>query len=404
MFYLIFVFLATLLFTYWLVSRYTKDSGIGLWSKAHEKAEGDLDALFFTNPKKLAKRIIPISTLILAIIGFMIPSGFSGIDRLVIDDVVLLNKRGLYEQALNVLLNYSRSTSPLVYNEIGVSHLGMNNLEDAESSFKRATKLEPNYSQAHANLAYVYQLMKEYTNADFEIRRAAEASKATLNIDALYGASDESVGFFLFRIFFFILFGFLGFKLASAFISHLRNRRMQRFDKQLPDTLGIMSNALQAGLSLQQSLEVVAKQMPTPTNQEFGLVLKEYQLGKTLELALGGLAERMPTEDTKILVNATATLAETGGNLPEAFTNIAYIIRERQRVNEKIQTMTAEGKAQAVIIGAIPLFLAWILNTFEPETFSLMYTTFLGWVLILGMVIWGSLGVFVMWKTIQVKI
>ncbi len=404
MLYLIVVFLATLLAASWLITRYAARGGGTSWTIARNKAEDDLDALFIENPKKLASTIIPISALILAIIGFLLPSGFSGINQLVIDDAMRLNKHGLYEQALNMLVNYQRSKSPLVYNEMGVSHLGMNNLEDAISNFKRATKLEPNYSQAHSNLAYAYQLMKEFTNADFEMRRAAEASKTSIDIDSLYGSKDEGLGYLFLRILFCTIFGLLGFKLAGGIISHLRKRRMQRFDKQLADTLGIMSNALQAGLSLQQSLEVVAKQMPIPTNQEFGLLLKEYQLGKSLEDAMSGLAVRMPTEDTKVLVNTTATLAETGGNLPEAFQNIAYIIRERQRVKEKILTMTAEGRAQAIIIGIIPFFLAWILNTFQPETFSLLYTTVLGWLLILAMALWGALGVFIMWKIMQVKI
>ncbi len=404
MFYLFVVFSAAIAFSYWLVSRYTKDDGNSAWARAKDKAEEDLDALFIENPKKLANKIIPACTLTLALIGFLLPSGFSGIDRLVIEDAMLLNKHGLYEQALNMLISYQRSSSPLVYNEMGVSHLGMNNLEDAMTNFKRATALEPNFSQAHANLAYTYQLLKEFTDADFELRRAAEASKATIDIESLYGKSSSGVGSTILRIIFAGLFGFIGFKIAGAILSSMRKRRMEKFDKQLADTLGIMSNALQAGLSLQQSLEVVAKQMPPPTNQEFGLLLKENQLGKTLEEAMAGLADRMPTEDVKVLVNATATLAETGGNLPEAFENIAFIIRERQRVKEKIITMTAEGRAQAVIIACIPFFLGWILNTFQPEIFSLMYTTVIGWVLILGMVIWGSIGVFVMWKTIQVKI
>ena len=112
----------------------------------------------------------------------------------------------------------------------------------------------------------------------------------------------------------------------------------------------------------------------------------------------------MPTKDTKVLVNATATLAETGGNLPEAFQNIAYIIRERQRVKDKKSTMTAEESVQAIIIGIIPFFLGAILSTFQPETFSQLYTTVLGWLLILGMSVWGLLEVFIMWKIMQVKI
>lgn len=157
-------------------------------------------------------------------------------------------------------------------------------------------------------------------------------------------------------------------------------------------------------MSLGQVLENLSQEAPKPLNQEFGLVVKEQRLGKEFNETLRGLAKRMPTDDTNILVNSIVILREVGGNLTEVFENLAYTIRERKMIKEKISTMTAEGRSQAVILVILPFVLGWLLDKMSPEVFSLMYTTPLGWMIIIFMGLWGGIGCVAMWKIVQVKV
>jgi tight adherence protein B len=179
---------------------------------------------------------------------------------------------------------------------------------------------------------------------------------------------------------------------------------MERFDQLLPDGLLMISNALRAGLSFPQALEIVAKEAPKPLNQEFAMILKEHRLGLTVDDAMANLTRRITTTDTKIVVTAVMILRETGGNLAEIFDNMAQTMRERKKVKQKIKAMTAEGVSQSYMLAALPFVLGWFLNKFNTEVFSLLYTTFLGWVMIIFMILWGGSGVYMMRKIVQVKV
>jgi len=179
---------------------------------------------------------------------------------------------------------------------------------------------------------------------------------------------------------------------------------MKLFDELLPDGLIMATNGLRAGMSLGQVFDVLSREAPKPLNQEFGMIVKEQRLGKGFDEAMRGLEKRIPTDDTSILVNSIAILREVGGNLTEVFENLAFTIRERKMIKQKIATMTAEGRSQAVILTIVPFVVGWILNKLSPEVFSLMYSTPLGWLILLFMMIWGSIGCFFMWKIVQVKV
>jgi tight adherence protein B len=175
-------------------------------------------------------------------------------------------------------------------------------------------------------------------------------------------------------------------------------------EEPLADGLVMIANGLRAGLSLVQSMEMVVREANPPLSQEFEMVLSEHRLGSSLGDALTHLAQRMPGTDTKIMVNATLILLESGGNLPERFDTLAQTIQERRRIQLKIKSMTAEGETQAWILTLLPMVLALMLNAMNHEVFSLMYTTVLGWMLIALIVLMESVGLFMMLKIVRVKI
>ena len=149
---------------------------------------------------------------------------------------------------------------------------------------------------------------------------------------------------------------------------------------------------------------MVVVEAKAPLSQEFEIVLNEHRLGSSLGDALMHLAERIPGNDTRIMVNATLILLESGGNLPERFDNLATTIQERKRIQQKIKTMTAEGETQAWILAALPLFLGLFLNYLNHDVFRLMYTTPLGWVMMLLIVLMEGVGLYLMLKLVKVKI
>ncbi|RYX78180.1 hypothetical protein EON76_06900, partial [bacterium] len=131
-------------------------------------------------------------------------------------------------------------------------------------------------------------------------------------------------------------------------------------------------------LSVQQCMERVKDNMANPISQEFGLVLSEIQVGRGMADALNDLGMRIPRPDVQMFVTCVNILSETGGNLGETFQTITYTIRERQKIEKKIDAMTAQGVSQGVIITLIPFALLVAFAIIDPTYVEPLFSTALG--------------------------
>lgn len=362
------------------------------------------DMFYNINENLIFKIVISIS-IVAMLVGFFVPGKVSQVDQKnTIAQAIKHNQQKEYAQAVLLLEEITSMNSPLVYNELGVAYLGLNNYNRAESELLKASKALPHYGKAHQNLAVLYTLTERYTKAAFEETRAREAEKFNIPDQRLYNLSDNLTEQLGMRIFLAIFLSLGIYNLPRLIIIFLRRRRRIKFEEQLADGLVMISNGLRAGLSLIQAIEMVVQEAAPPISQEFEIVLSEHRLGSSLEDALNHMAERMPGPDTKIIVNATLILLESGGNLPERFDSLAKTIQERKGLQLKIKSMTAEGETQAWILALLPIVMGLALNSMNHEVFSLMYTTVLGWMLMTLILLMEAVGLFFMLKIVNVKI
>lgn len=197
---------------------------------------------------------------------------------------------------------------------------------------------------------------------------------------------------------------FVGWKAPKPIVDFFENRRKKEYQVQMVDALNLLANGLRAGLTMPQAIGMVVDEMPAPVSQEFNLVLQQAKIGVPLDEALENLKKRVYTEDNEMFVTAVNILRETGGNLAEVFDTIVLVIRERVRLQLKIDTYVASGKIQAYIIGAMPFLMMLMFGTGDPDYFPMLFGTVLGVValiVICGMV---SLGMFVILKIIDIKV
>jgi len=375
------------------------------FSEYRQWIERSLADMFFNVSGRQISRAILLITVFSAITGFLIPGKVSQVDnKLSIERAINDNHQEEYAQAVLHLDGLRAMESPIVHNELGVAYIGLRNYSQAESELQEAVRLLPPYGKAHQNLAELYMLTGRFSEASFAEVRAREAHQFNVSEEQLYnlsGAMTDQLGV---RVFLAALFALGAYNLPRAGIAFLQWRRRKKFDDQLADGLTMIANGLRAGLSLVQAMEMVVREAKPPLSQEFEIVLKEHQLGSSLGDALKHLAQRLPGNDTRIMVNATLILLESGGNLPERFDTLAKTMHERKRVQQKIKTMTAEGETQAWILAALPLVLAVLLNYLNHDVFRLMYTTVLGWMLIVLIILMEAVGLYLMLKVVKVKI
>lgn len=196
----------------------------------------------------------------------------------------------------------------------------------------------------------------------------------------------------------------IGWKVPRPLMDYLVNSRIKKYRGQMVDALNLLSNGLRAGLSLPQSVGMVVDELPNPVAQEFNLILQQNKIGVPLEECFEDLIKRVPTEDNEMFVTSVNILRETGGNLAETFDTIAEVIRERVRLQQKIETYVAQGKFQGGMIACMPLLMLGMFSASDPESVAPLFNTAIGiFILVLALGL-DAIGAFLMWKVIQIKV
>lgn len=196
----------------------------------------------------------------------------------------------------------------------------------------------------------------------------------------------------------------IGWTLPRKILNWMWRRRVRQFDEQMLDGLTFLSNSLKSGLSLLQAIDMIVQELPNPLSQEWALVMSQQKLGVKIDEALGNLEKRIGTEDIQIIITSITILRESGGNLAEVFDTIAYTIRERRKVEGKIEAMTAQGVMQGIVIVAMPIVLAGILYMIDPFLISRLWTTLIGWIMLILMFTLQFVGGWMIAKIVTIEV
>jgi tight adherence protein B len=180
--------------------------------------------------------------------------------------------------------------------------------------------------------------------------------------------------------------------LPTLVYSSMRKKRLKRFEVQLPDALAMVSGAMRAGASLNIAMEGLVREQPPPVSQEFELLLKEQRLGVDFDQSLKSMEQRLPIPDFGMLVTALRINREVGGNLAETMESLAETLRRKAMMEGKIESLTAQGKLQGIVMTGLPVLLAVLLNFLEPEAMSKLWTTTIGYMTLVVIVVMELMG------------
>ena len=173
-----------------------------------------------------------------------------------------------------------------------------------------------------------------------------------------------------------------GYLIPMRYVKWRQRRRLRDFNKRLPDTLSLLSNALKAGLSLPQAIEAVAKNSVPPISDELARAIRETNLGSTVPAALANMVRRVGSEDLDLIVTAIAIHASVGGNLARILDTISHTIRQRVQIKSQISALTAQARASGWVITLLPFVVAIFLDVITPSYFRVMLTDTVGQILL----------------------
>lgn len=217
-------------------------------------------------------------------------------------------------------------------------------------------------------------------------------------------AASAFLAYALSKDFIIVAFSFiLIWNLPKVLISNRKKQRVKTFNQQLNEGTMIISNSLKAGYSFLQAIAAVSEETKDPFAKEFKKLLKEMSLGISEDIALNNMLNRMESEDLRLIVNAILIQKDIGGNLSEILDNISDTIRERQKVQNELKTLTAQGRLSAIIVMLIPFCIGITLYFTNKEYIMVLFTTSLGIVMVVSAFVSQIIGLVIIRKIIKIE-
>ncbi|MBI4534229.1 MAG: type II secretion system F family protein [Candidatus Melainabacteria bacterium] len=200
--------------------------------------------------------------------------------------------------------------------------------------------------------------------------------------------------------------GFLGLILgvpagAAGFIMYvqqLAKRRQNKMTEQLPQVLETMCSSLKAGSPVMETFKMLAETAPEPIRSEFKRTLVSLQLGKSFRECMSEMANRIRTPDFKLLAQAIFISQDVGANLADVVATIAEAIRERFKLRDFMNSLTAQGKATAVFIGFLPYGITGATYLMSPSYMIPFFNHPIARLIFIALVIWEFIGFYILIK------
>jgi tight adherence protein B len=177
----------------------------------------------------------------------------------------------------------------------------------------------------------------------------------------------------------------IGVMIPILIVANARTRRSEKITEQLPDALDMLSRSLQAGHGLASGFKLVATEMPLPIAVEFGRSFEEQNVGVEFRVAIENMTKRVPNNlDLRIFAVSIVIQSQTGGNLVDILQQISLTLRERFKFYGKVRSLTAEGRASATILGAMPFIAALLITYMNPKYMLPLIEDSLGQMILAG--------------------
>ncbi|MEL6359743.1 MAG: type II secretion system F family protein [Pseudomonadota bacterium] len=188
------------------------------------------------------------------------------------------------------------------------------------------------------------------------------------------------------------------------FIGFAIGRRQKKFANEFSNAIDVIVRGVKSGLPVNECLKIIAKEAPAPVSEEFDQLTEGQRIGLSLDQSLDRMFDRMPLQEVRFFGIVLMIQQKTGGNLAEALGNLAGVLRGRKLMEGKIKALSAEAKASAMIIGALPFLVMGSVKMSAPDYLDPLFLTPEGNFILLGAGVWMTTGIVVMKKMTQIKV
>jgi tight adherence protein B len=198
--------------------------------------------------------------------------------------------------------------------------------------------------------------------------------------------------------------GFLLGCIPILYVYIKKQKRINRFEEQLPEAMDMLARSLKAGHAFTGGLQMVGQEFSDPIGTEFSKTLDEINFGVAYEDALRNLSLRIDSDDLKLFIISVIIQRTSGGNLAEILENIGRLIRERFKLKGNVRTLTAEGRISAYVLLGLPFFIGYAIYFLNPGYISVLFRDPIGHFMLVAAGVMMIIGAVVMKRMVDIKV
>ena len=197
----------------------------------------------------------------------------------------------------------------------------------------------------------------------------------------------------------------LGVAMAEwAYVLFRIDRREAAFTNQLGDCLMMVANAMRAGFSFLQTMDLISKEMEPPMSEEFKHVMRDINLGASVERALDDMDKRVNSPDFSLVVTAVLIQQQVGGDLAHILDTISETIQDRIRMRREVRTLTAQGRMSGWVLAALPIVTGLLISSISPGYMDPLFNDRWGHIAIAIAAVMEIVGFFVIQRIVDIDV
>ncbi|MDQ1026462.1 type II secretion system F family protein [Streptomyces umbrinus] len=198
--------------------------------------------------------------------------------------------------------------------------------------------------------------------------------------------------------------GLAGIWSAAIFLNWQRQKRIEAFINQLPDVARLLANAAAAGLALRTALAMAAEELEAPAGEELARVADQLTLGRSVDDALGELAERLPSRELVVLVTTLVLSNKAGGSVVNSLRNLTQTLEDRKETRREVRTMLSEVNATAFTVPLLGVGSLLLINSSNEGALAKVTGSPLGQTLVLIAMGLYTIGFFVIRRLGKIEV
>ena len=197
----------------------------------------------------------------------------------------------------------------------------------------------------------------------------------------------------------------LGVAMAEwAYVLFRIDRREAAFTNQLGDCLMMVANAMRAGFSFLQAMDLISKEMEPPMSEEFKHVMRDINLGASVERALDDMDKRVNSPDFSLVVTAVLIQQQVGGDLAHILDTISETIQDRIRMRREVRTLTAQGRMSGWVLAALPIVTGLLISSISPGYMDPLFSNRWGHIAIAVAIVLELIGFFIIQRIVDIDV